>query len=890
MNKINESIKAGNFPEIDIKAVPGYKYLQYSSDVLLGEELQNLRDNPVFTLAIFKTYSNRINELDKLDQPQFYEQEVNCLINSGYCIDDANIIRPAFQDAFRLCPVVTHFDKILWYGAWVVYFSQEIGYEPTYKDKQSEIMDLMIYLLKLVQEKELKYGCSINLNKLELNTNIIQLIEADWSTCDKKYFNKITDLGIQKIKELKESQERIRSDIFDDLEGQKRVAEETGEDWCLFIDVFNEISSREYSTIQIINNADSPKDKIRAINRYFSFVDMITKSGKLELGERIINLLELYEKINYRMSNAPQFCVVSSNENRPFVLYPISFVLVMNPLTYNYFLLAFHSFRIDPTKESARRFFTLALSSIKKNFGEEETECIGINETIDEFYRTVKSFFQQNKSIIKELSYKNIQEDSIIPDATLIMNAESDAHIKDLSKRIKEVEDNDIIIEELEKAILGKIIVLDEEKLNDLIYKEEERSVKIEKEVFARQIVVSLNIIYIFCATLKNLLTNKQSIVKIKDREKVEGYRKELLRIDDEMVRIVYSDLDEYESNMREHREITGVDTSVLSEREYQEEKYRNSAFSDVLKDTISEMIEDIENKNVDQIIDTKNLIKQRIMSFPDCDEKEQYMEWMDSISSRLSEVLINNCKKVDDFIDVRNKLVEKIGDKNTVLPLSTMDSLTTAELLYDKYATEEFSEKGFDFSCISALYYQAFEEAYNCLIWQGYADLLNSLTIDGQKYTNILDSCKNGTINVNKALGYLESDSYRRSFYIDYMNRFNPETKVKSRCMYRSFAIIMEKVNDQSGLYGFCDYISKLAGYSSRNEMFCDNDFMEKCRLFASSIDCSTNDRNNASHGGTYISIDQCKQDKKAVLYDLEAIRDNSIGLIQQLLGLLEV
>lgn len=114
--------------------------------------------------------------------------------------------------------------------------------------------------------------------------------------------------------------------------------------------------------------------------------------------------------------------------------------------------------------------------------------------------------------------------------------------------------------------------------------------------------------------------------------------------------------------------------------------------------------------------------------------------------------------------------------------------------------------------------------------------------------------------------------------------------TKVKSRCMYRSFAIIMEKVSGQNGLYGFCDYISKLAGYSSRDEMFSDNDFMEKCSAFASSINRSTNDRNNASHGGTYISIDQCKQDKKAVLYDLDAIRDNSIGLIQQLLELLTV
>ena len=32
--------------------------------------------------------------------------------------------------------------------------------------------------------------------------------------------------------------------------------------------------------------------------------------------------------------------------------------------------------------------------------------------------------------------------------------------------------------------------------------------------------------------------------------------------------------------------------------------------------------------------------------------------------------------------------------------------------MLYKRYAIDDFAKKGFDFSCISALYYQAFEDA----------------------------------------------------------------------------------------------------------------------------------------------------------------------------------
>ena len=49
------------------------------------------------------------------------------------------------------------------------------------------------------------------------------------------------------------------------------------------------------------------------------------------------------------------------------------------------------------------------------------------------------------------------------------------------------------------------------------------------------------------------------------------------------------------------------------------------------------------------------------------------------------------------------------LGNAANMLPSSVLESLTTAELLFHKYANENYANIGFDYSCISSLYFQAF-------------------------------------------------------------------------------------------------------------------------------------------------------------------------------------
>ena len=308
-------------------------------------------------------------------------------------------------------------------------------------------------------------------------------------------------------------------------------------------------------------------------------------------------------------------------------------------------------------------------------------------------------------------------------------------------------------------------------------------------------------------------------------------------------------------------------------------------------KSSIEDFASNIETQDTNGILQIKAKIKKEISRYPDCDDKLLYAEWLDSISDRISTALISICKKAEDnYLEIKNRITSSLGEKCSILPSSSIDSLTTAEMLFQRYAKEEYAYKGFDYSCISALYYQAFEDAYNELIWAKYASYLNSLTVSGSNYTNILKRHKNSKvarITETDARGYLFDDDLRqRNYYVLY---HSGTASVNTRCMYKSFAIIMEQLKNPTDLNGFCEFIAQLCGFTGRTDMFSDTAFMQKCHDFTDEISKSADNRNNASHGGSFISLGQCTNDKKTILNNLESIRCESVGLIQQLLYILQ-
>ena len=70
-------------------------------------------------------------------------------------------------------------------------------------------------------------------------------------------------------------------------------------------------------------------------------------------------------------------------------------MLTMDPKTFNYLFITFHEFRLSPGKDTDKRFVSLALSTIKKNLGEQVIDHVSIDEIIEDFNKTVKDFVEK---------------------------------------------------------------------------------------------------------------------------------------------------------------------------------------------------------------------------------------------------------------------------------------------------------------------------------------------------------------------------------------------------------------------------------------------------------------------------------------------------------------
>jgi len=79
-------------------------------------------------------------------------------------------------------------------------------------------------------------------------------------------------------------------------------------------------------------------------------------------------------------------------------------------------------------------------------------------------------------------------------------------------------------------------------------------------------------------------------------------------------------------------------------------------------------------------------------------------------------------CKKVKEELGVT---------KADRLPDEILQVLSTAEFLYGRFIEEKESIEGFDYSCISAMYYQALEKTYNYFMYSGYIANINRFKDD---------------------------------------------------------------------------------------------------------------------------------------------------------------
>lgn len=226
------------------------------------------------------------------------------------------------------------------------------------------------------------------------------------------------------------------------------------------------------------------------------------------------------------------------------------------------------------------------------------------------------------------------------------------------------------------------------------------------------------------------------------------------------------------------------------------------------------------------------------------------------------------------DFVFCKDKIRRILGSKSYMLSEEIMNTLSSAELLYDEYAVMNPMEN-FDYSGISALYYQALENTYISLFWSEYAKRLNEYEIDGISFVKLY---KEGDC---RAYGYIPKGVQNRkvnSIFID-------GNCVKESCTFGAFTAFLKMIRmEESTKDGFLTLVSQIFGFSSYKEMFYNQSFVEHLTLFRDKLGQSTQNRNNASHGTEIIKVQQCEKDKITILAEE---RHNTIGLIHLFLSL---
>lgn len=884
-NEINKRIVAGFFPTE--KLYPAVKpEIEFDLKTRAQKGLKIFSEKPELFDLLLACAAKTVEQLETLQDNKYYSASFNSIINSNYS-EDYLCFNGSFQVASSLIPVVTQIDKALWCAAYSAFMESKLRLNNAEYDP-SDFFFAWIYLLVLTQQNEIEWNRTLEFSIIGRHNNLLKLFLScyDESLLSKKICRNLTQQEITDFSSLINQRESLTTLIREERVHSKNVAKRTKKEWALIIDILNDLSRNEANVIQTINKPISGKDKIKAIKQYNRLLSSI-EHGKYYINGKWFSMLKLIDALEERTQCCYTCTCVKTDNSEPFIIHPAAFLLMLYPHTYNYIFISFHLFRMEPTNENASRFISMAVDCINRNLNYQNKSFSSLDEMIKEFYSTVKKFMESKRQYLDKLSFGSIQQDAaVVEGSSLSLSAVTDMSLKQIEGRVNEIIDKNLFEDVLAEFLSSKA---DTTSIQQMVNYEDEQYEIRQNEAEARNIIYSLNLIYLFCEAVRIILLNPEC--QIENRELVSQYRRELLKIDDELVHKVYAHMDDQEIDMLEYRERTGLIYSSLSEQELQAEKLRNSAFSITFKGIIDELTTRLEEQDIDGILQVKNKVKKEISRFPDCDDKYLYAEWLDSISVRISDALINNCQKQkDDYLGFKNTILRSLGDKSALLPSSAVDSLTTAEMLFTRYANDDFASNGFDYSCISALYYQAFEDAYSDLIWSKYAAFLNALIVGSTKYTDILERCRNSPITVPAAQGYLmDNDSRQRGYYISYRNRTTPNTTVSMRCMYKSFAIIMEQLKTPSDLNGFCEFIAQLCGFAGRINMFSDTAFMQKCHDFTDEISRSADNRNNASHGGSFISLGQCTDDKKTVLNNLESIRRESIGLIQQLLYILQ-
>lgn len=866
--------------KIDLNDVYRYDYYLEMKDYFL----KNLNSFRTILLLI----NNNVRLIKSLDSNIYntYFDFYSSIISSGYYNKYYYVDVNAQNTHIR--QVVTSLDKLLYSGFGFFYHASEyIDYE--FKDRDMKIAYFFLNVLTKIQQIEIEKNITLNFDIGEEsfnpymlgNDSLTAIINADFGNINNKEIRKLTKNEASQI--TKVLQQRMETlDFF----RNKRIAaisfvndSNNSSKWNILIDIINDMSSKERQLLSYLQNPIvKGKNKIREINSYISHLKSIERGFYILKGKKVM-VLPILDCLIERMNIAPDYCVAKLENGNNFELLLAAMNYFICGKNFNYLVIMIYKLLLENEVENFSEVLTIIWKLLDRNLGDSSTQpkqysFSDFDAIIDKCVDLIEGFYKENKDIILQLSYLDIQEDlSLLPNAKeyslntyLLENI--DYH---LEKKADLLNDENSMDKMLNFLIEGNF---DDNTLQDTIYYSEFKNdtlymENLDNEALSLPFIKSLNIIYLLNVFIDQLLKNKKIHY---DLNHIKKAKRILLKIDREVTASIYKNST---IDVTEYREEKIIDITK------QNTEYYVAVIESVLGN-IKSLIEESVNDNIEGMMKCFFSAKAQLGKISDIYNYD-LMTQVDEMLIILKNRIINEVEKSSNqYIFVENEIKNSLGEGYNILPVNAKKELITAELLFKNYGNCENENMGFDFSCISSLFYQAVESAYNILIWEKYKNELNNVVVDGVSYPKWF---KDNTYKFKKNKDYNHLNGYlpkgSEDYYL-YFDKNTKDSKANEYCMMGNMASLLENMYaNPTGLIHFVEYLYELFNINSKEKIDLNHRKFKLLQEFKDKLSIAAPKRNLASHGNRRLMLDECKEDREITLVQTKEIRNNAIGLL---------
>lgn len=674
------------------------------------------------------------------------------------------------------------------------------------------------------------------------------------------------------------------------------IDEQNNSDWELFISCVNHRASEERRVTNLINSDVPVNQKLHEFKKYFEEIDAIP-----DMFNSSMSLQDLTDKIIKRTELAPNFVWVNAGDDLVHLDNSI-ISSVSSPYSFNCVLIAYHAFLIEMSTINIEHLVFSLNMFIGKNLGlktvkQVKKKTVGsIEQNLIDLSDALWNFYETHKANIDLIKYNSIQNEETLSgfsfDGDIYQRVVEKEH-KMAVENMNAFEKMDDEWEEFMDGIDNLFENLEsEDDFNDDLYNDihnlekdfvshfphvfDDEKKLIEREI-GNRLIVSINAIYILVKVMERML--EQGLIRDEYKHSIIESSKELSRLEGYLVSTTYIPPNVYsydDYNMNEYRKRKGIDASDI---EVKNNELLDFAMYDVARMIIRALHDETTDVDYEKVIERKSQFREEINKFRDSSLKDFIIELVDEECQYLSNTLIANKAITADFETTKKQLCDYIGPSSKRLPARTINALTTAELLFSQYASAENRLTSFDYSGISALYYQAVESMYNELIWKDYAEFLYKKRCGDNYFLNLYRDKK---LPVEEEIYLPVGGQFK---YWDFEKK-----RISDHLMMGSFNMLLRTITStaENPLMGFREHVDGVFG---RNIAVDNADeyksYQKRIDKLYSLLEDAIIRRNAASHGASPINIEECRADRALVLSDVEAIRKGILGIVMLFLSL---